>query len=205
MAASESAPNSASEERALVAALQRGEESAYVRMIQELGGRMLAVARRFMRTEDESEDVVQEAFIQAFKNIERFEGGSKLSTWLHRITVNAALMRLRKKSRQKEVAIEDLMPRYIEDGHRVDVGEPWTERGEDVVMREELRQAVRDGIERLPENYRNVLLLRDIEQLDTAQTAELLDISVNATKTRLHRARLALREILDPHMQGAGS
>jgi RNA polymerase sigma-70 factor (ECF subfamily) len=192
------------DEKALVEALKRGDEDAYVQLIQDLGGRMLAVARRFMRGSDadEDEDVVQEAFIQAFKNIDRFEGGSKLSTWMHRIVVNAALMRLRKNSRKKEVSIEDLLPRYMDDGHRMEIGEPWTERGEDVAMREELRQLVRETIDRLPENYRNVLLLRDIEQLDTAQTAQLLDISVNATKTRLHRARLALREMLDPHMQG---
>jgi RNA polymerase sigma-70 factor (ECF subfamily) len=192
----------ASDERALVQALQRGDEDAYVQLIRELGGRMLAVSRRFMRDEDEAEDVVQEAFIQAYRNIGRFEGGSKLSTWMHRIVVNAALMRLRKKGRKKEVSIEDLLPRYRDDGHRVEVGEPWTERGEDVALRKELRSVVREAIDRLPDNYRNVLLLRDIEQLDTAQTAELLDISVNATKTRLHRARLALREMLHPHMQG---
>lgn len=190
------------DETALVTALQHGDEDAYVQLIRDLGGRMLAVARRFMRADDEAEDVVQEAFIQAYKNIDRFQGGSRLSTWMHRIVVNAALMRLRKQSRKKEVSIEDLLPRYKDDGHRLEIGEPWTERGEDVAMREELRQIVRQAIDRLPDNYRNVLMLRDIEQLDTAQAAKMLDISVNATKTRLHRARLALREMLDPHMQG---
>ncbi len=192
----------APDETALVEALKRGDDDAWVSVIRDLGGRLLAVARRFVRGDDEAEDVVQEAFLQAYKNIDRFEGGSRLSTWMHRIVVNAALMRIRKKSRTKEVSIEDLLPRYKDDGHRVEVGEAWTERGEDVAMREELRRTVRDAIDRLPENYRNVLLLRDIEQLDTAETAEILDISVNATKTRLHRARLALRELLDPHMQG---
>ena len=195
-------PEAPPDETALVAALQRGDEDAYVQLIRDLGGRMLAVARRFMRADDEAEDVVQEAFIQAYKNIDRFQGGSRLSTWMHRIVVNAALMRLRKQSRKKEVSIEDLLPRYKDDGHRLEIGEPWTERGEDVAMREELRQIVRQAIDRLPDNYRNVLMLRDIEQLDTAQAAKMLDISVNATKTRLHRARLALREMLDPHMQG---
>ena len=192
------------DEAQLLAALRSGDESAYERIVRELGGRMLAVARRFVRQDDEAEDIVQEAFIQAFKNIDRFEGGSKLSTWLHRITVNAALMRLRKKSRRKEVAIEDLLPSFLDDGHRAEIGESWTERGEDVAIREETRTLVRESIDRLPDSYRNVLLLRDIEQLDTAETAETLGITVNATKTRLHRARQALRELLDPHLQGGG-
>jgi len=192
------------DEAQLLEALRGGDESAYERLVRELGGRMLAVARRFVRQDDEAEDIVQEAFIQAFKNIDRFEGGSKLSTWLHRITVNAALMRLRKKSRRKEVAIEDLLPSFLDDGHRAEIGEPWTERGEDVAIREETRTLVRESIDRLPDSYRNVLLLRDIEQLDTAETAETLGITVNATKTRLHRARQALRELLDPHLQGGG-
>jgi RNA polymerase sigma-70 factor (ECF subfamily) len=192
------------DEAQLLEALRGGDESAYERLVRELGGRMLAVARRFVRQDDEAEDIVQEAFIQAFKNIDRFEGGSKLSTWLHRITVNAALMRLRKKSRRKEVAIEDLLPSFLDDGHRAEIGEPWTERGEDVAIREETRTLVRESIDRLPDSYRNVLLLRDIEQLDTAETAETLGITVNATKTRLHRARQALRDLLYPHLQGGG-
>ena len=81
------------------------------------------------------------------------------------------------------------------------VGPAWTETGEEVASKEETRQLVRESIDQLPETYRNVLLLRDIEQLDTAETAEVLGISVNATKTRLHRARQALKTLLDPHMQ----
>jgi RNA polymerase sigma-70 factor (ECF subfamily) len=189
------------DERELVAALRRGEDAAYERIVRELGGRMLVVARRFMRQDSEAEDVVQEAFIQAFKNIGRFQEGSRLSTWLHRITVNAALMRLRKASRRREISIEDLLPSYLDDGHRMDPGPAWSETGEDVAMREETRQLVRRSIEQLPETYRNVLLLRDIEQLDTAEAAKALGISVNATKTRLHRARQALRTLLDPQMQ----
>jgi RNA polymerase sigma-70 factor (ECF subfamily) len=202
--ASNSPTSDGLDEGQLLDALRRGDDDAYERIVRELGPRMLAVARRFVRQDDEAEDIVQEAFIQAFKNIERFEGGSKLSTWMHRITVNAALMRLRKKSRRMEVAIEDLLPSYSDDGHRAELGEPWTERGEDVAIREETRALVRQSIDRLPDSYRNVLMLRDIEQLDTAETAETLGITVNATKTRLHRARQALRELLDPHLQGGG-
>lgn len=186
-------------ETGLIEALRRGEDSAFEELVRMAGGRMLAVARRFMRSEADAEDVVQEAFLQAFKNIDRFEGNAKLTTWLHRITVNAALMKLRKKKRTHEVAIEDLLPKYMDDGHRPDIVGAWEETPDDLAELRESRSVVRQAIDRLPENYRNVLILRDIEQLDTAETATAMGLSVNATKTRLHRARQALRELLEPH------
>jgi RNA polymerase sigma-70 factor (ECF subfamily) len=188
-------------EQALVAALRRGDEAAYEQLVRQQGGRMLAVARRFLRSDDLAEDAVQEALLQAFRNMSRFEGGSLLSTWLHRIVVNACLMRLRKASRSREMPIEELLPRYIEDGHRLEPVAEWVETGEEVAEHREQREQVRAAIDRLPESYRNVLLLRDIEQLDTAETAKLMGLSINATKTRLHRARQALRQLLDPHMR----
>ena len=188
-------------EQVLLERLRSGEDAAYEELVRGMGGRMLAVARRFLGSEDEAEDAVQEAFIQAFKNIGRFEGASRLSTWLHRIVVNAALMRLRKKGRSREISIEELLPSFLEDGHRVAPTGRWIETGEQIAERKELRQLVRDAIDRLPDNYRNVLLLRDIEQLDTEESAKILDLTVNATKTRLHRARQALRGLLDPQLQ----
>lgn len=183
---------------ALLERLRAGDEQAYVDLMQLAGGRMLAVARRFLRSDQDAEDAVQDAFLQAFKNLDRFEGNAKLTTWLHRITVNASLMKLRKKRRTHEVAMEDLLPSYEDDGHRDRLVPEWTETGADVVSTSETRAAVREAIDRLPDGYRNVLLLRDIEQLDTAETAELMGLSINATKTRLHRARQALRELLEP-------
>lgn len=192
-------PEQETDQVALLARLRTGEEAAYTDLMALAGPRMLAVARRFLRGDQDAEDAVQDAFLQAFKNLDRFEGNAKLTTWLHRITVNAALMKLRKKKRTHEVNMEDLMPRYSEDGHRDRLVPEWTESGADVVSAGETRATVRAAIDRLPDSYRNVLLLRDIEQLDTAETADLMGLSINATKTRLHRARQALREILEPH------
>ncbi|MFT7464082.1 MAG: RNA polymerase sigma-70 factor (ECF subfamily), partial [Pseudohongiellaceae bacterium] len=181
--------------------LRQGDDAAFERLVRQQGGRMLAVARRFMRSEDLAEDAVQDAFLQAFKNIDRFEGGSLISTWLHRIVVNACLMRLRKASRSKEVSIEDLLPKYDADSHHLEPAGEWAHTGEAAAELKEQQALVRASIDKLPESYRNVLLLRDIEQLNTADTAELMDLSINATKIRLHRARQALRQILDPHMR----
>lgn len=186
------------DEAALLEALRAGDERAFERLVRESSPRMLAVARRMLRNEEDAQEVVQEAFLSAFRGLHRFAGESRLSTWLHRITVNAALMRLRTRRRKPEASIEDLLPRFLEDGHHTEPPAGWRWTGEELLERKEAREAVRAGIEKLPENYRNVLLLRDIEELDTAEVAELLGLTPGAVKTRLHRARQALHALVDP-------
>lgn len=186
-----------SEEAELVASLRAGDDAAYERLVRLHGGRMLAIAQRFFGHGEDALDAVQDAFISAFRAIGRFEGHAKLSTWLHQITVNAALMKLRTQRRRPEDPIEDLLPAWMEDGHYVTPPSEWNEPGDAAFEREETRVFVRKCIEELPERYRTVLLLRDIEELDTEETARLLGITENAVKTRLHRARQALRSLLD--------
>jgi RNA polymerase sigma-70 factor (ECF subfamily) len=192
------------EERALLAALRGGDDRAYERLVSEHGGRMLAVARRLLRNDEEARDAVQEAFVLAFRGLSRFAGQSRLATWLHRITVNAALMKLRSRRAHPEESIEPLLPTFLADGHSaVEFGD-WPESGDRLLERAQVRERVRASIDRLPVTYRTVLLLRDIEELDTAEAAEALGISSNAVKIRLHRARQALRALLDPQLrQGA--
>lgn len=189
-----------SQEHALVDALKQQDETAYETLIRQHGGRLLQVARRFVG-EEEARDVLQEAFLAAFKAIDRFDAKARLSTWLHRIVVNSCLMRLRKKSHQVEQSIEPLLPTFIEDGHRVLTGPKWPDSPLDDLERHELQRLVRTGIEKLPSSYRSVILLRDIEGLTGQETGEMLGITPNAVKVRLHRARQALREILDPQMR----
>ncbi len=188
-------------EEALLKRLRAGDDDAYAEFVRDNSPRMLAVARRLLRNEEDARDAVQEGFLSAFKALERFAGGSKLSTWLHRIVVNAALMKLRTKKRKPERSIEDLLPGYKEDGHPQEFFETWHETGEDAASRNEERDLVRKQIDELPDNYRNVLLLRDIEGIDTGETAALLGLTPGAVKTRLHRARLALRQLLDPYFR----
>jgi RNA polymerase sigma-70 factor (ECF subfamily) len=186
------------DESALLEALRRGDPAASERWVRESTPRLLAVTRRLLGDDEEARDAVQEAFLSAFRALDGFQGGSRLSTWLHRIAVNAALMRLRTRRRRPEDPIEDLLPRFLEDGHFAAAPAPWRERGDALLERRELRARVRAAIEGLPEGHRNVLLLRDIEELDTGEVAEMLGLTVGAVKTRLHRARAALREALDP-------
>ncbi len=183
-------------EQALLDSLRAGDEAAYETLVRDFGGPMLAVTRRMLGNEDDARDALQDAFLSAFKAIDRFQGGSKLSTWLHRIAVNASLMKLRTKRRRSERSIEAMLPQYDESGHRVRDNDTWPTDGAIALQRQETRQQVRDAIDELPESYRTVLLLRDIEELNTKETADMLDVSESVVKTRLHRARLALRNLL---------
>ena len=177
----------------LVRRLKAGDEDAYATVVGTLGGRMLAVARRFLQDEDLARDAVQDAFLSAFRSIHAFDGDAQLATWLHRIVVNAALMKLRTRRRKPERSIEPMLPAFAEDGHHA--GRPvvaWTASAEEALLRREARKRVRAAIADLPERYRTVLLLRDIEERSTREAADLLGITENAVKLRLHRARQAL-------------
>lgn len=187
-------------EAPLLARLRAGDEAAYDELVRMLGGRLLATARRMLRSEEEAQDVVQEAFLAAFRSIGSFSGGSKLSTWLHSITVNAALMRLRTRRRRPDTSIEDLLPRFDESGEWLD--DPAGSNPPcEALESSQIRNVVRRCIDELPETHRTVLLLRDIQELSTAETAEVLGITTTAVKLRLHRARQALRTLLDREMR----
>ena len=193
-------PPSAETEADLVRRLRAGDEDAYATLVRLHGGRLLAVARRFFPVTEDAKDAVQEAFLSAFQALGSFEANAQLSTWLHRIVVNACLMRLRSRKRKPEESIEPLLPTFDELGNRTAAVAPWPDVHSDL-ERKQAAARVRELIGRLPESYRTVLLLRDIEERDTAQVAEALGISENAVKIRLHRARQALRTLLDPEMR----
>jgi RNA polymerase sigma-70 factor (ECF subfamily) len=188
-------------EQRLLDRLRTGDTAAFEEVVGLHAGRMLAVARRYLEQEADAQDAVQEAFLSAFKGIAGFEGESRISTWLHRITVNACLMHLRTKRRRPERSIDDLLPVFIEDGHQRNPSRPWKPFNESGIEGAELRDMVRSKVNELPQMYREVLILRDFEGLDTAQTAGALGLEYAAVKTRLHRARQALRTLLDPYMR----
>ncbi len=188
------------DEAPLIARLRAGDDAAFEELVRAHGGRMLAVARRFLPEED-ARDAVQDAFVSVTRSIEKFEGNARLSTWLHRIVVNAALMKIRWRKRRPEDSIEELLPRFRDDGHQEQPASPWRESVQQTLERQEVRELVREKIAELPESYRAVLLLRDVEELDTQETADSLGITPNNVKVRLHRARQALRTLLDPHLR----
>ena len=186
-------------ETELLALLRSGDEEASAAFVRKYGGPRLAVARRFLRCEQDRADAVQDAFIAAFRCLNRFEGNSSLGTWLHRILVNACLMKLRSRSRRHEVSIDDLLPKFDDSGHHRQSVTRWRQPADDQLQCDETRKLVRRSIDMLPDDFRSVLLLRDIEELNTEETAATLKITPGAVKTRLHRARQALRTLLEPH------
>jgi RNA polymerase sigma-70 factor (ECF subfamily) len=188
-------------EEGLLAAVRGGEPAACETLVRKYCTPLLAVARRILRNDEDAREAVQDAFFAAFKKIGQFDGRAQLSTWLHRIALNAALMKLRSRQRRPEQSIEALLPHFGEDEHQIDPPALWNEEPAAALDRAHLRGLVRDAIDRLPELYRTVLLLRDIEELDTEETARLLQTNTTVVKTRLHRARQALRTLLDPHLR----
>ncbi len=187
----------------LLARLRAGEQAAFEDVVRTCSGRMLATARRILRSEEEARDALQDAFLAAFRALPSFDGAAQLSTWLHRIVVNAALMRLRSRRRHPEASIEDLLPRFDVEGHRVDPDDRPDLLCEAAAESAHTRALVRACVARLPEAYRCVLLLRDFEELGTEETAAELGISASAVKTRLHRARAALKTLLERELAAA--
>lgn len=189
-------------EAQLLAGLRRGEEIAFERLVRQYSGRLLATARRLLGNEHDAQDALQDAFLSAFKSLSQFTGAAKLSTWLHRIVVNAALMKLRNRRRKPEESIEELLPHFDAQGEWSGRVPTWQVSSDMLLQRRETRTLVRRCIDCLPETYRTVLLLRDIEDLDTEEVATLLGVTANAVKIRLHRARQALRTLLEQGLTG---
>jgi RNA polymerase sigma-70 factor (ECF subfamily) len=189
------------DEAALLVRLRAGDSAAFEQLVRDYGGAMLAVTRRLLSNEEDARDAFQEACLSAFRAIHTFEGHARLATWLHRIAANAALMRLRTRQRRPEKSIEALLPKFRDDGHQAEPAVEWRQSASEAAASAETRALVQASIQQLPEGYRLVLLLRDIEGFDTAETAEWLGIEPNAVKVRLHRARQALRTLLDPHFR----
>jgi RNA polymerase sigma-70 factor (ECF subfamily) len=199
----ETAKGTVAGDRALLAGLRAGEEWAFETMVRLYGGRLLAVARRFTRNEEDAQDVLQSAYLSAFRALGEFEGTCQLSTWLHRIVVNTALMKLRSRRRKPEESIEALLPAFQDDGHHVEQFSDWSAPADTLIERKETRATVRTCIEQLPESYRAVLMLRDIEELSTQEVADMLGMTPTAVKVRLHRARQALSTLLRKHYANA--
>lgn len=189
------------DDTALIARLKAGDGDAFEETVRTYSSRLLAVTRRILNNDEEARDALQDTFLSAFRAIGNFDGNSRLSTWLHRIAVNAALMKVRTRKRKPERSIEELLPGFREDGHHAEGFVAWDPPVDVAMEIAHNRALVRECIAELPEQYRMVLMMRDIEDVDTAEVAAMLGITPNAVKIRLHRARQALRTLLAPHFR----
>lgn len=187
------------DESELLDGLRRRDRFACTCLLKFYAPRLLRLAGQLMGDQDEAEDVLQEAFIRACDRIDNFRGESGLGTWLHRIVVNTALMRLRAKQPVLGEDIEAMIGGGSETGWQ-SVSERSMEPSREL-LGQELLDAMNAAIERLPESLRTAFVLRDVEGMSTREAAEILDISESALKVRLHRARLALRADIEPYLQ----
>jgi len=189
----------ANDETKLVDAARGGDVGAFEQLIRRYDRNVFRIAQHITQNREDAEDVVQDAFLKAYQNLGQFQGQSKFYTWLVRIAVNEALMRLRRRRPERMVSIdedvkteEDSMPREIAD---------WSPNPEQLYKQAELKEILSKTIQGLPPSFRMVFVLRDVEGLSTEETAEALGLSVPAVKSRLLRARLQLRERLTKYFR----
>ena len=188
-----------SDELALVQAAKAGDVGAFEQLVKRYDRNVFRIAQHITQNREDAEDVVQDAFLKAYGNLEQFQGQSKFYTWLVRIAVNEALMKLRRRRPERMVSLdeevktdEDSMPREVAD---------WSPNPEQLYSQSELRDILGKTIQGLPPSFRTVFVLRDVEGLSTEETAEALDLSIPAVKSRLLRARLQLRERLNRYFK----
>jgi len=189
----------ATDELALVQAAKRGDVAAFEQLVKRYDRNIFRIAQHITQNREDAEDVVQDAFLKAYENLEQFQGNSKFYTWLVRIAVNESLMKLRRRRSDRTVSLdediqteEDTMPREVAD---------WSPNPEQLYKQGELKDILRKTVQGLPSSFRTVFVLRDVEGLSTEETAEALDLSIPAVKSRLLRARLQLRERLNKYFR----
>jgi RNA polymerase sigma-70 factor, ECF subfamily len=185
-------------EEQLVAEAQGGSFSAFERLVERYETRVLRMAQRIAHSREDAEEITQDAFVQVFKNLAGFRGASRFYTWLGRITINQGLMKVRRR-RMKEISIDDavesdecILPREVED---------LRPNPEERYSQQELHRILAETIAQLSPAYRVVLQLRDVEGFSIQETADALDVSPTAVKSRLCRARLQLRRLLDRYLK----
>jgi RNA polymerase sigma-70 factor (ECF subfamily) len=199
-----SAPSGAAtplSDEALVARARAKDEAAFEELVARYEDKLYRLAMRFVRNETDAQEILQDAFLSAWRNLPTFEGRAQFGSWMYRVTVNAALMLLRSRNRHPEIGVDEVEPNALneavaESGQLMRSNNNWSQRPDDQLQSDELRRYIQSSVDALPEGLRTVFLLRDVEELSTEDTAELLALSVPAVKTRLHRARLALREAI---------
>ncbi len=189
---------SVQDDRTLLARAQGGDMSAFESLVDRHEEKVYGLALRMMRSEADAAEITQDTFLSAYQHLAEFRGEAAFGSWVHRIAANNALMRLRRQ-RVLDIVSDDLAgPEFTDRGSLAEVPESdWTRRADDKILDEELGRAIQEATDALPEGYREVFLLKDVEGLSYEEISEMVGISVPAVKSRLHRARLALREAID--------
>ncbi len=194
--ASSDAPPLATDEE-LIARARAADFAAFEELLGRYEDKVFRLAYRILRNETDAKEILQETFVSIWRKLDTFKGDSQFGSWVYRIATNAALMRLRAHRRHPEVSTEELPIGYLDNyGTPMPAGENWSKRPDDELQSAELRSHIQAAVDALPDIYRTVFVIRDVEGLSTEETADVLGISVPTVKTRLHRARIALRDAI---------
>jgi len=190
-------------DEALVERARSGDDASFDLLVRRYQQKVYGLALRLVSDPREAEEVMQETLLQVFRKLETFRGDAKFSTWVYRIGSNVALMNLRTKKRKPTESLEEYLPKFNEAGRleRLDLDYGRASRADKLLEHKELAEKAFEAIQRLPEAYRAPLVLRDLEELSTEETAKILDLEPGVVRTRLHRARLMLRGYLG-HLLG---
>src|SRR6266568_2930778 len=190
------------DDAALVARAKAGDQEAFAALVAEYSRKIYRLAKNITQNDEDAEDVLQEAFLKAYEHLPGFQGNSKFYTWIVRIAVNEALMKLRKRKGDRFISLDE----PVETGEETVKREiaVWEDNPEQRYSRDEMQHILDEAVDGLKPDFRTVFMLRDIEELSTEETAETLGISVPAVKSRLLRARLALREKLTRQFKRKG-
>ena len=184
-------------DEALVARARGGDFHAFEELVDRYEDKIFRLAYRFVRNETEAKEILQDTFLSVWRKLDTFKGDAQFGSWLYRVATSAVLLRLLTHLLHLGVSIEELPVDYLDNyGQLPQWGENWAKRPDDELQSEELRRRIQQAVDELPDIYRTVFIVRDVEGLSTEETAEVLQISVPTVKTRLHRARLALRNAI---------
>jgi RNA polymerase sigma-70 factor (ECF subfamily) len=195
----------ADQDAVLVERTRGGDSSAFDALMERYEGKVYRLAAGLMKNREDALDAVQDAFLNVFRKIDTFKGESAFSTWLYRIALNSVYMRLRSRGRRDETELPESEEALFHPatGQVLQGINDWSERADDAVLRKEMGKVIREAVDSMPEEYRAIFTLRDVEELSNQQVAEILGITVAATKTRVHRARMYLRERLSRYVLGS--
>jgi RNA polymerase sigma-70 factor (ECF subfamily) len=185
----------------LVERLKTGDREAFGALLRRYQGKVYRLAMNMTRSPQDAEEVTQDVFLAVYRKIGDFDGRAAFSTWLYRVASNAALMKLRGRRSEPHLSIEEEGPAFAPDGHFARPVADWSELPEDQLLSAERRRVLEQAIDALPPDYKAVVVLRDVEGLSNPEVAEILGATVLAVKSRLHRARLALRERLAAYLE----
>ncbi len=189
------------DDNVLLEGLRRGAPEAVESLFDRFHNRIFSLAISILKNESDAEEAVQDVFLTVVRKANTFKGNSALYSWMYRICVNACLMRLRGKRRSETVSIEEFMPVFTEEGMHASLIDDWSKEVERKAMEKELGQVIQRFTGDLSEKYRVVFVLSDVEGLSNEETAQILGLTVPAVKSRLHRARLYLRERLSLYLR----